>query len=240
MNEPTPTVLVPVDVSTDERPDPDLLALLRPAKVVLVGWHPVPDQVALEQMQDEHEEEAVARIEEIAADFPEGTDVETLVVFTRDRSETVDRVANEYDAAVVVVPREVRVVERVLVPIRGDVNLDRILSVVAALLEESEATVTLFHAVPEGDEDPSVGRTLLGGAADRLADAGVDTDRIGTTTVESESPVDDIVDATQNHDVLIIGESEPSLVEHILGDVPTRVIERTKRPVLVVRDIEDS
>jgi nucleotide-binding universal stress UspA family protein len=233
-----PTILVPVDVSTDERPDPDLLALLQPAKVVLVGWYPVPDQVAPEQMQDEHEEEAVARIEEIAADFPEGTDIETLVVFTRDRSETVDRVAEEHDAAVVVVPRDVRVVERVLVPIRGDVNLDRILSVVAALLEESEATVTLFHAVPEGDEDPSVGETLLEGASDRLADAGVDTDRIDTSTVESESPVDDIVDATQNHDVLIIGESEPTLVEHILGDLPTKVVERSERPVLIVRDVD--
>jgi len=240
MNEATPTVLVPVDVSTEERPDPDLLALLRPTKVVLVGWYPVPDQVALEQMQAEHEEDAVARIEEIAADLPEGTDVETLVVFTRDRSETVDRVAKEYDAEVVVVPRDVRVVERVLVPIRGDVNLDRILSVVAALLGESDATVTLFHGVPDGDEDPSVGETLLEGAADRLADAGVDTDRIDTSTVVSESPVDDIVDATQNHDVLIIGESKPPLVEHILGDVPTKVIERSGRPVLVVRRMEES
>lgn len=240
MSGPTPTVLVPVDVATEERPDPDLLALLHPTKVVLVGWYPVPDQVPLEQMQDEHEAEAVETIEGIAAEFPEGTDVETLVVFTRDRSETVDRVAEDYDATVVVVPREVRVVERVLVPIRGDVNLDRILSVVAALLDESEATVTLFHAVPEGEEDPSVGQTLLEGAADRLAEAGVDSDRIDTSTVESESPVEDIVDATQNHDVLIIGESEPSLVEHILGDVPTQVIERSGRPVLVVRNIEGS
>jgi nucleotide-binding universal stress UspA family protein len=233
-----PTILVPVDVSKDKRPDPDLLALLQPAKVVLVGWYPVPDQVAPEQMQDEHEEEAVARIEEIAADFSEGTDIETLVVFTPDRSETVDRVAEEYDATVVVVPRDVRMVERVLVPIRGDVNLDRILSVVAALLEESEATVTLFHSVPEGDEDLSVGKTLVQGAADRLADAGVDTDRIDTCIVESESPIDDIVDATQNHDVLIIGESEPTLVEHILGDIPKEVIERSKRPVLIVRDVD--
>ncbi len=240
MNDPKPTVLVPVDVSTEARPDPDLLALLRPAKVVLLGWYPVPDQVTLEQMQDEHEEKAIARVEEVAADFPGGTDIETLVVFTRDRSETIDRVAEDYDAAVVVVPREVRVVERVLVPIRGDVNLDRILSVVAALLDESEATVTLFHAVPEGDEDPSVGKTLLQGAADRLADAGVDTDRIDTSTVESESPIDDIVDAAQNHDVLIIGESEPSLVEHILGDLPTKVVRRSERPVLIVRDIDSS
>jgi nucleotide-binding universal stress UspA family protein len=233
-----PTVLVPVDVSTHERPDPDLLDLLRPATVVLVGWYPVPDQVTPEQMRDEHEAAAVERIEEVASTFPEDSDIETLVVFTPDRSETVDRVAEEYDASVIVVPRDVRVVERVFVPVRGDVNLDRILSVVATLLAESEASVTLFHAAPAGDEDPSVGRTLLEGAVDRLTDAGVDPDRIATTTVESESPVDDIVDAAADHDVLVIGETEPSLIEHILGDVPTRVLERTECPVLVVRDTD--
>lgn len=238
MRESAPVVLVPVDVSTDERPDSDLLALLRPAKVVLVGWYPVPDQTALEQMQAEHEDEAVARIEDVAADYPEGTDVETLVVFTRDRAETVDRVADDYGADVVVVPEEVRVVERVLVPVRGDVNLERILSVVAALLEESDASVTLFHAAPAGDEDPSVGETLLTGAADRLADAGVDTDRIDTIAVESDAPINDIVDAATNHDVLVLGESKPSLVEHILGDVPSKIIRRSGRPVLIVRDVE--
>ena len=233
-----PTVLVPVDVSTDERPDRDLLALLSPAKVVLVGWYPVPDQTALEQMQDQHGDEAVERIESVAGELPEGTDTETLVVFTRDRAETVDRVAGEHAADVVVVPEEVPTVERVLVPIRGDVNLERILGVVGSLLEESDATVTLFHAAPAGEENPTVGETLLRGAADRLADAGVDLDRVATRTVESESSVADIVDAAKNHDVLIVGETDPSLVKQILGDVPTQVIERSGRPVLVVRDTD--
>ncbi|MFB6297444.1 MAG: universal stress protein [Salinirussus sp.] len=236
MSENAPTVLVPVDVSTDERPDPDLLELLQPATVVLVGWHPVPDQTSLEQMRDEHEAAAVERIEEIAADFPSDTDVTTLVVFTRDRAETVDRVAGDHDAEVVLLPEAVRVVERVLVPIRGDVNLDGLLSVVGSLLRESDASVTLFHATPDGEEDPSVGEMLLEGAADRLADAGIHRDRIDVTTVETDSTVADIVDAANNHDVLIMGESDPSLVEHILGDVPTQVIERSERPVLVVRD----
>jgi nucleotide-binding universal stress UspA family protein len=232
-----PRILVPVDVSTDERPDPDLLELLNPATVVLVGWYPVPDQVTLDQMEDEHQAEAVERIENVAGDFPDEEDVKTLVVFTRDRAETVDRVAEEYDCDVIVVPEDVRVVERLFVPIRGEVNVDRLVSVVGALLDEREASVTLFHAV-HGDEDQSVGAALLRGVADDLVAAGVDSDRIDTTTIESGSPVDDIVDAAKNHDVLVIGETEPSLVDHILGDVPTQVIERSDRPVLVVRHID--
>lgn len=236
--EPSPVVLVPVDVSSEEQPDPDLLALLGPAKVVLVGWYPVPDQVALEQARDEHEADAVDRIEAIAETLPADTDFETLVVFTRDRAETVDRVADDYGASVVVVPDEVRVIERVLVPIRGDVNLDRILSVVAALLEASEASITLFHAAPAAETDPSVGRALVDGAADRLVEAGVDRDRIDTAAVESDAPTDDIIDAGRNHDVLIVGESEPSLVEHILGDTLSKIISRAGRPVLIVRNVD--
>lgn len=239
MSESTPIILVPVDVSTEERPDPDLLELLQPAKVILVGWYPIPDQTAPEQMRDEHEADAVERIEAIAADFPDRTEVETLVVFTRDRSETVDRVATDYDCDVVVVPRDVRVIERILVPIRSEVNIDRIVSVVGGLLDESDATVTLFHAAPAGDEDPTVGESLLLGVADKLEATGVDRERIDTETVESDSPVDDIVDAANNHDVLILGETEPSLVEKILGDVPTQIIERADRPVLVVRKLDD-
>ncbi|MFB6251773.1 MAG: universal stress protein [Halobellus sp.] len=191
-------------------------------------------------MRDEYESDAIERIEDVAADFPAETDVETLVVFTPDRSTTIDRVADDYDAAVIVVPRDVRPVGRVLVPIRGDANIDRILAVVGTLLEESEATVTLFHAVPTGDEDISVGRTLLDGAVDHLVDAGVAADRVDTGIVESESPADDIIDAAAKHDVLVIGETDPSLIEHILGDVPTRVVQKVDRPVLVVRNTDPS
>lgn len=232
-----PSVLVPVDVSTDERPDPQLLELIEPARVVLGGWYPVPDQTAPEQLQEAHEDEAVERIEAIAADFPDsGTAVEKVVVFTRDRSTTVDRLADEYDCGVVLVPRAVQRIERVLVPIRGDLNLAAILSVVGVLLDESEATVTLLH-VTEPDESSEAASVMLRGAADTLREAGVDADRIETLTLESETPVDDIVAAADNHDVLVIGETEPSLIEHIIGDVPGELIERTRRPVLVVRKL---
>jgi nucleotide-binding universal stress UspA family protein len=236
-----PTILVPVDVSTDERPPPQLLELFHPVTVVLVGWYPVPDQTPLEQMRDEHEQEAIDFVEAIAAEFPDdGADVETLVVFTRDRADTVDRVADDYDCDAVLIPEDVRTVERVLVPIRGDQNLEAILSFVSGLLDESEASVTLFHATDTDEEDPGAADVLLRGGADELVEGGVDADRIETVNVETGTPVEDIVDAAQNHDVLVIGETDPSLVEHILGDVPSRIIERSSRPVLVVRDVEGS
>jgi nucleotide-binding universal stress UspA family protein len=233
------TVLVPVDVSTQERPDPELLQLLGPAHVVLVGWYPVPDQTAPGQLQAEHESEAVDRIEAVAADLPDdGPAVDTVVVFTHDRATTVDRLAEDTDSDVVVVPNDVTVAERVLVPIRGDVNMDRILRVVGGLLEDDDVSVTLFHATAEGDTDPSVGELLLDSATDALAEDGIDPDRIERRHVTTESPVDEIVDAAANHDVVVIGETEPSLVERVLGDVPSEIIDRSGRPVLVVRNVE--
>jgi len=236
-NSNRPSVLVPVDVSTDERPDPQLLELLEPARVVLGGWYPVPDQTPPEQLQEAHEDEAIERIEAIAAEFQDAdTAVETVVVFTRDRSTTVDRLADDYDCGVVLIPRAVQRVERILVPIRADVNLSAILSVVGVLLTDNEATVTLLHAA-DADEDAEAGAVMLRGAADELLDAGVDADRIDTVSLESDTPVDDIVDAAANHDVLVIGESEPSLIEQVIGDVPGQLIDRTDRPVLVVRKL---
>ena len=232
-----PAVLVPVDVSTDERPDAQLLELLEPARIVLGGWYPVPDQTPPEQLQDAHEAEAVERIEAIAADLEDSdAAVETVVVFTRDRATTIDRLADEYDCGVALVPRAVQRVERILVPIRADVNLSAIISVVGVLLKDSAASVTLLHAAAT-DEDAEAGAVMLRGAAEELLEAGVDDDRIDTVNLESDAPVDDIVDAAANHDVLVIGESEPTLLEQIVGDVPRQLIDRTDRPVLVVRKL---
>lgn len=46
------------------------------------------------------------------------------------------------------------------------------------------------------------------------------------------------MDAAKDHDVLILGEAEPTLVLQILGDVPTQIIERAGRPVLVGRNVD--
>jgi nucleotide-binding universal stress UspA family protein len=230
-----------MDLSADERPPRALLDLLSPARVVLVGWYPVPDQTPAEALRAEHEAEAVERVESVAAGFPDdGAAVETLVVFTRDRATTVDRVADEYDCEAVLVPRAVEAVSDVLVPIRSDVNLDAILPFVGALLADGDATATLLHVDDDGDDgDDGVADALLRGAADRLVDAGLDPERARTRAVAAGGgPVDAILDAAATHDVVVLGESEPSLVEGIVGDVPSRVIDRTDRPVLVVRDVD--
>jgi nucleotide-binding universal stress UspA family protein len=227
------TILVPVDVSVPETPSLEVVDHLGPIRVVVLGFFPVPDQAAPALIKDEYEAAAEARLEEIAADHPGLTEV---LVFTHDRDATIDRVADEYDCDAVLTTGTSTDVERVLVPLRGDVNLDRIVSVTARLLRASDATATLFHSVAE-DADASYGEFLLRGATDRFVDLGIAEDRVDWRLVEGGDPRADIVDLAAEYDVVVLGESEPTLRDRILGDVLSRIVDEIERPALVVRDV---
>lgn len=232
------TILVPVDVSETGPPDRSILELLRPVDVVVLGYYPVPKQTAPAHLKEAHEDEAAARLDDVVADF-EGTDheVEGVLVFTRDSQDTVDRIADQHDCDAVLVPGDARTVERILVPLRGDVNLDRIVSLVADLLRASDATVTLFHAVPDG-ADESRGEYLLRGAADRLAEEGIEGARVAWELSTSGDAESEILALADDHDLVVLGETEPSLRERIIGSVLTPILDQLTRPAIIVRDVE--
>jgi nucleotide-binding universal stress UspA family protein len=227
------TILVPVDVS-DEPPALDVLDVLSPLEVVLLGYFPVPDQAEPALIKAEYEAEAESRLVDIADGRPDLTEV---LVFTHDREATIDRVAEQYDCDAVLAPGAVREIDRVLVPIRGDVNLERIISVTARLLEASGATVTLFHSVTE-DADESYGEFLLRGATDRLEEFGIDEARVTWELSEGGTPSQEIVDLGDEFDIVVLGESEPSLRERIIGDVLSQIVDDLESPALIVRDTE--
>jgi len=225
------TILVPVDVSSDERPATDLLAVSDAVNLVVLGYYPVPGQAAPAQLKADHEDDAQRRLDEFAAAIDR--DVTRRVVFTHDRDETVDRAAEEYDCDAILLPGSHTATERVFVPLRGDDNLDRILSLVADLLRRKEATATLFHATTADEQ--AYGRSLLDGAADRLVGAGVDRDRIDTRLTVTDDPGTAIVEMANEFDLLVVGETEPSLTDRILGRVSTRIADEVDRPAFVVR-----
>ncbi|PSO55661.1 MAG: hypothetical protein BRC31_00410, partial [Actinobacteria bacterium QS_5_72_10] len=49
-------------------------------------------------------------------------EVDGVLVFTEDRQDTIDRVADQHGCDAVLLPGEAGTVERILVPLRGDVN----------------------------------------------------------------------------------------------------------------------
>jgi nucleotide-binding universal stress UspA family protein len=228
------TILVPVDISEPELPTLGIIELLGPIDVVLLGYFPVPIQADPALIKHEYEADAEARLVEIAEGRPELTEV---LVFTHDRSATVDRVAHEYGCDAVLTAGDTDRIDEILVPIRGDVNLERIVSVVAGLLEASDATATLFHSVGES-ADRSQGEFLLRGAVDRFVDFGIDPGRIDTQLATGGAPRAEIVDRASEYDVVVFGETEPSLRERVMGDVLSAIVDEIDVPALIVRDVE--
>jgi len=227
------TVLLPVDVSAAEPATGDLFDRLHDVDVVVLGYYPVPNQAAPAQAKRDHESDASRRLDGVVERLRErGCAAEGTLVFTHDRDETVDRAAEEYGADAVLTPGDATGFERVLVAVRGTENLDRICSLTATLLADSDATVTLFHATDGGEGSP------LDAAVDRLVAAGVAPDRIETNLSETGAPRGEILDLAGEFDALVLGETEPSLRERILGRVPSRVVDETDRPTFVVRDVD--
>jgi nucleotide-binding universal stress UspA family protein len=226
------TILVPVDVSNDEHPATDLLTVSDAVNLVLLGYYPVPDQAPPAQLKAAHENDAQRRLEELAATLDR--EVTQRVVFTHDRDETVDRAAEEYDCDAILLPGSHTATERVFAPLRGDDNLDRIVSLVTDLLRRNEATVTLFHAATADEQ--AYGRSLLDDATERLVEAGIDRARIDTRLAATDDPGTAIVETAHEFDLLVVGETEPSLTDRILGRVSTRIADEVDRPAFVVRD----
>lgn len=232
------TILVPVDVSVTEPPDQVILELLKPVNIVVLGYYPVPKQTAPAHLKEDHEAEAAERLGNIVSRFSRAEhDVEDVLVFTKDRRDTIDRIADQHDCDAVFVPGETDTIERILVPLRGDVNLERIISLVGDLVRASDAAVTLFHSVPEED-DPSRGEFVLRGAANRLSEEGVERDRIDWKLSEGSSPKREIIDLVADYDLVVLGETEPSLRDRILGAVLTPILDEIEKPAIIVRDIE--
>ncbi len=232
-----PTVLIPVDADGGDDLPVGLVELLSLFRVVVLGYYLVPDQATPEQLREDHEAEATARIDDAAARFADrGADVESVVVFTHDRSGTVDHVAADYGVDAVLTPGECgEHLETVFVPLRGDENLESIVSFVSDLAREADTEVTLFN-VADSEDEASRGELLLRGVCDRLEEDGIDRDRVAWRLEQGDSPSDAIVAAAEDYDVLVVGESEPSLRERIFGSTTGRVVDRVDRPVLVVRD----
>jgi nucleotide-binding universal stress UspA family protein len=232
------TILVPFDVSDDDLPAQPLVDLCRSVDVVLLGYYPVPDQVAPAQLRQDHESDATAALDEVAEVFgASGIDVTDVLVFTHDREDTIDRIANEHSCDAVLTLGEAERIERVLVPVRGDTNLERIVSLLADVMRMSDVSVTLFHSVDENG-DPSHGEFLVRGAVDRLDEAGIDRERIDWQLSEVESPHDEIIELAREYDLLVLGETKPSLRERILGTVPSRIIDEVDEPAFIVRDVD--
>ena len=232
-----PRVLIPVEVLEGASISESLVEFLAPAKVVLLGYHVLPEQTPTEQASMQFEDRAQEAIADIAAVFHEAdSEAETRIAFTHDRDQTVERVAEEIGATAVLLPNPSGAIEDVVVPIRGAIDVNRLADLVVTLLRDREGTVTLWGlAADEADYDP---QTAVAGARATLVGRGLPEEQITMETTIVDAPVRAIVDRSGEFDIIVMGEGGTTLLTSLFGDPSERVAGGAVAPVLVVRDRE--
>ena len=218
-------VLVPVAVLDGEAVSGGLIDLLGTVDVTVLGYHVIPEQTPPDQARAQFEDRANSALEDIAQEFrAAGGDADYRLVFTRDRRKSIDRVAAETGADAYAISGATGDVDRLLVPLSGNVSVSRVLEFVTAVVGDRDIDVTLLTAgeVSEGRLDEAVGT---------LEAAGIETE-VRTAT---GNPFDALVDSVPDHDAVVMGEAAPSLSSLLLGDAADRVAAASVGPVLVVR-----
>lgn len=221
-------VLVPVAVLDGETVAGGLIDLLRTVDVTVLGYHVLPEQTPPDQARAQFEERATSALEDIAQEFrAAGGAADFRLVFTHDRRKSIDRVAAEMSADAYAISGATGDVDRLLVPLSGDVSVSRLLEFVTAVIGARDIDVTLLAAgeVPEGRLDE---------AAATLERAGIET----AVRTAAGSPFDALLDSVPDHDAVVMGAAAPSLSSLLFGDAPDRVAAASVGPVLVVRSTE--
>ena len=228
-------VLVPIDVLEGESVPSTVVEAFASVPVVLLGYREVPDQTAPEQARDQYGDRVRRELEALRSVFETaGCDVTTRLAFTHDRLKTFERVTVDESCDAVLLSNPAPVLESVLVAIRSDVNVDHIARLVSTVLEETDLEVTLLH-VASDESRRDAGTELLETAATALTDEGVDASRVDRRLVVDGSPTDAILEAADDHDLLVVGESRPSIRRYVFRDRAERLAKRTVDPVLVIR-----
>ncbi len=223
-------VLVPVEVLEGKSVSPGLMNLLGTVDVTVLGYHVLPEQTPPDQARLQFEDRATDALADLSEEFETaGGRADHRLVFTHDREQTIDRIANEIDARAFAISGMTGDVDRLLVSISGDVATERILAFVEALVGGREIGVTLLLAGTKPDE------RRLEDAADRLRNAGID---VRTELVAGKSPFRGLMDTVPDHDAVVMGENAPSIRSLVFGDDPERVASASVGPVLVVRYVE--
>lgn len=233
-------VLVPVDVLEGETLPESVCDVLAPLPVVLLGYHVLPEQTPPGQARLQFEEQAQDALDDLAAAVEEaGGEAETRLVFTHDAEQSIDRVADETGCGAILQPNPTGEVERLLVPLRGEVDVDRIAAFAAALVADRDIAITLHHVAGSEAAIPD-GESMLDRADAALREAGVPEAAITQEIVVSDAPVLTIAEAATDHDLVVIGERAPSLRTLVFGEDAERIADRSLGPVVVVRRARDS
>jgi nucleotide-binding universal stress UspA family protein len=217
-------VLVPVEVLEGETVPPGLIDFLAPADVIVLGYHVVPEQTPPDQARAQFEDRATEALEGLVAKFREaGGEADHRLVFTHERRQTIDRIAEETGSAAYAVTGATGDVDDLLVTLSGEINAEAVVDFVVSLVSGRGIRVRLFGAGDVADRLETARRAL--------DDAGIEAE-----TVHNEgNGFEGLIEAVSGHDAVVMGERSPSLGSLLFGEAPQRIATASVGPVLVVK-----
>lgn len=168
---------------------------------------------------------------------------DAVVLGWRERSRTDAVLGSDADRVVRRAPCDVLVeklgqpadgVESVLLAVAENPHTDLAARVARAVARANDATVEALHVLaPDGD--PSDAWELLDGVESLLAPVAVDG-----RVEEAPDPVDALVEATERHDVSVLGATREGLLRRrLLGTTPRAVGRRASGTVVVAKRHEE-
>jgi len=227
-------VLVPIEILDGKTVSPGLMNLLGTVDVTVLGYHVLPEQTPADQARLQYEERATAALEALSDEFQSaGGAADHRLVFTHDREQTIERVADEIDADAFAISGTTGTVDSLLVSLSGALDNDRILPFVTTVVGDRDIDVTLLLA--SDDDGDATGSDKLEAAAEELRAAGLPA---RTEHAMDGSPFDALMDAVPRHDAIVMAEQAPSFRSLFFGDEADRVASASVGPVLVVRHDE--
>lgn len=228
----TATVLLPLRVLEDESVAAGLFEFLSPTEVIVLGYYEVPDQTPPSAAREQFGERAQKKLDEVREAFEEaGATAETRMVFTGEAEQTIGRIAHDEEIDAVVHPGAAMDVERLLVPLVGESDVNRVARFVADLVADRDIEVTVFGL------DETLEASDIQAALDA---AGLDSSQVTTETGPEGNPVEAIAEAAVDYDAIVMGEPQPALSEWVFGELEDRVAAEALGPVFVVRAVEEA
>jgi len=148
----------------------------------------------------------------------------------------IDRiVANPPANTVIFRDRPYESLRRILVPVAGGPNSRLAVNIALALARNTpeESDLTLLHVIPT-DANPDVARARAQNTFRRLSES-VEYP-LRTLIVTAPNPVDGILEASAEYDMIVMGATREPLFRNLLaGDVSQQIAERAHCPVLMVK-----
>ncbi len=231
----TPQILVPLQVIEGESLSAGVIDLLRGTRVILLGYHVVPEQTPPDQARAQYETTVLNTLDGFAEQLQEvGIDVDVHLVFTRNADQTINRIAAETNVIGILLPRPAPRMDSLLVAVRDLPTADRIGAVAGMAAVETDVSITILTVTASQDIDPM---TILDRTRQQLRDYGVASDRITTRSQQSTQAIETIIEAATDFDAVVMGESDASLSRWLFGASSDRVADRSVGPVLVVRNL---